>query len=557
MSVGLYLNDKVQSLDTKIDKLVTVPNISVAGISLDNTILIHPLANNAAIPKNLSMEAISKVYEENFDELKAISLAGEEILGGATIGDDTGFKKNRLNLLDKSIKYIRQDGTDNFYEEDNMDDFVWEYDCMNAYMHIIPYKFTLDRQPKPITLKATDKTSSRMSVSSVRRNCIIQEPLRVQTIDFGKHSSTSGTSIFYHKSGNYYLNATVANEYKYVTLMKTDRVLKRLAASYNERYKDLGENLDFTKLVYGLYLSGIFLKMPKQEAKRLKEVIKLIGTVVSEYVLTNSKVRKARIGSDGIITKEPWDDEFTHKLYRVKHRIPRHTDIDIIESFKNTYRVNEIAYFTDRGKLPSVLGWYSADIETILKNYPGWKAFHIDIHAAYVSLAKSLADITISKNEAGKLASSDPYLFHNICNIVSQRSMKLASYYEEKQQVVYWQTDGGICLIKEDVDVSDMMKENPDVVIEQVVGRTAHKLSKSLNIDFLKGKQLSANHIFAYTIFVGESKKTSELKVYYANNFESYFKDIVKVNNITGLAGLDTQGVIKVVSTYKKKDEDE
>jgi hypothetical protein len=554
MSIGLYINNKVQSVDTKIDKLVTRSGISVDNVSVEDTILIHPIAINAAIPRNISIEVISKVYEENFEELRMLSLAGEEVLGGVSIKANTDFKKNRLNILNKSIKFYRQEGSDGFFSEENIEDYVWEYDCMNAFMHIIPFNFTLDKEPKPIGAKSGKNMDRRgLSDEFIRKSCILPKPLRVQTLDISKEKDSSSISMFYHPRGNFYLNATVKNEYRHRELMKTDRVLKRLAKSYNRRYQHLGEGLDFTKLVYGVYLSSIFLKMPNEEAKRLKESMDCISTVVSEYILSQSKVRRAFINLDSIVTKEPWDDEFTYDLYRVKHKHAHHEDRNTIESYSNTYRVNKLKTYIGENSSPSILGWYSADIENILKYNPGWNAYHIDIHAAYVNLAKSLANISITKDESGELKSSHPYLYQEICDIIVKRSKHLASFYGDDQQLLYWQTDGGLCLIRDTISVDRMIEENSDVVIEKVVGRTVHVLPEDLDISFLKHKKISRNRIFAYTLFIGESKKESTLIDYYANNFKLYRDLIADKNNIKGLGELDKRGLIKTISEFRKE----
>lgn len=556
MSIGLYINGEIRSLDTKIDKMVTKTGISVDNISVEDTILIHPIALNAAIPRNLSIEAISIVYEENFELLRELSVEGENALGGAEFGDVTGFRNHRLRTLSKDVILNRPPGTDGFDQEENKDDYVWEYDCMNAFMHIIPFNFTIDKEPKPlVNTSKRGKNGASYSDKYIQESCILPEPLRIHLVDYSNNKDMSKVEMYYHKSGKYYLNATVANQFRYRAMRKTDGELKEIIRYFNEKYKYLGDNLDFSKLVYGLYLSGIFLKMPKKEAQELKTAMDCITTVVSEYILTNSSVRKAYINLDSIVTKEPWDDEFTYNLYRVKHKYEPLEGGNIIKSFKNTYRVNEIPLFTEDKHLPSIMGWYSADIERILKNYPGYKAYHIDIHAAYVNLAKQLANINISKDESGRIKSADPYLYQEICDTISKRSKYLTTYYED-QLTVFWQTDGGLCLIKDNIDVTNMIDENPDVVIEQVVGRTMHTLPEAIDVSFLPRTLLASNRIFAYTIFVGKTKKDSTLSQYYANNFESHLSKVITKNNIKGVADLDMYGLIKTISEFSDNNDE-
>lgn len=550
MSIGLYIDGEIRSLDTKIDKMVTKTGISVDNISVEDTILIHPIALNAAIPRNLSMEAISTVYEENFELLRELSVEGENALGGADFKDVTGFRNHRLRTLSDNVILNRPKGTDGFDEEENKDDYVWEYDCMTAFMHIIPFNFTIDKEPKPLvnTSKA-GKNGASYSDRYLQNSCILPEPLRIHLVDYSPKQDKSIVEMYYHKDGKYYLNATVASYYRYREMRKTDGELKQIVSYFNEKYQYLGDNLDFSKLVYGLYLSGIFLKLPKAEAQKLKTAMDCITTVVSEYVLTNSSVRKAYINLDSVVTKEPWNDDFKYDLYRVKHKYEPLTGGNVIESFKNTYRLNEIPTFTKDENLPSIMGWYSADIERILKNYPGYKAYHIDIHAAYVNLAKSLANLTITKDETGKIKSANPYLYQEICDTISKRSRYLTHYFED-QLTVFWQTDGGLCLIKDNIDVTNMIEENQDVVIEQVVGRTMHKLPEAIDVSFLANTSLAFTRIFAYTIFVGKSKKESTLSQYYANNFKLYLKRIIEENSIKGVKDLDMYGLIKTISEF-------
>ena len=73
MSVGFYYNGEIHSINKSIDKLVTIHGISVVGIDMESTLLLHPLAVNAAIPKNLTMDQLTLMYEESFDEFKIIS----------------------------------------------------------------------------------------------------------------------------------------------------------------------------------------------------------------------------------------------------------------------------------------------------------------------------------------------------------------------------------------------------------------------------------------------------------------------------------------------------
>lgn len=555
MSIGLYIDGEIRSLDTKIDKMVTKTGISVDNISVEDTILIHPIALNAAIPRNLSIEAISTVYEENFELLRELSVEGENALGGAMFNDVTGYRNHRLRTLSDSVIFNRPPGTDGFDEEENKEDYVWEYDCMNAFMHIIPFNFTIDKEPKPLVNTSKDgKNGASYSDKYIQDSCILPEPLRIHLVDYSKKQDKSKVEMYYHKEGKYYLNATVASYYRYREMRKTDGDLKQIVSYFNEKYKYLGENLDFSKLVYGIYLSGIFLKLPKEEAQKLKTAMDCISTVVSEYILTNSSVRKAYINLDSIVTKEPWDDDFKYNLYRVKQKYEPLTGVNIIESFKNTLRINELQYFTRDENLPSIMGWYSADIERILKNYPDYKAYHIDIHAAYVNIAKELANITITKNETGKIKSANPYLYQEICDRISKRSIYLTHYFED-QMTVFWQTDGGLCLIKDNIDVTNMIEENQDVVIEQVVGRTVHKLPEAINIDFLPQTMLASNRIFAYSIFVGKSKKDSTISQYYANNFKLYLKNIIKNNSIKGVVDLDMYGLIKTISEFSNNND--
>ncbi|ABG21573.1 gp031 (endogenous virus) [Lactococcus phage KSY1] len=66
---------------------------------------------------------------------------------------------------------------------------------------------------------------------------------------------------------------------------------------------------------------------------------------------------------------------------------------------------------------------------------------------------------------------------------------------------------------------------------------------------------LASNRIFAYSIFVGKSKKDSTISQYYANNFKLYLKNIIKNNSIKGVVDLDMYGLIKTISEFSNNND--
>ena len=528
MSVGFYYNGEIHSINKSIDKLVTIHGISVVGIDMESTLLLHPLAVNAAIPKNLTMDQLTLMYEESFDEFKIISQWGKEVLSGHSIeGDPTGFKVNNLNIIDKNI--VRERFNDR-YEGDEV--FNHEYDCEKAFMHILPFKFSIDNEPKDIYDPAQLK-------------CITMGAMSVGYTNYDAGDNNKLKSISYLKNTGLYLNAKPGPKYRRFAQLR--RSLEDITMQMNDRYREYYDdpNLDCSKLIYGLFLSGIYLHLPRNEAFRLKESIDCIGKVVAESVLANSEVREAYTTIDSVVTPEKWSDSYRHPLYRSKLKLKSHKDHIIIDHYITTLMANNILEYTPSAE--NNLGWYSTEFTDIVNNNPGWSTYHIDIHAAYVKLIKDYSGINITKQDAGKVISIDPYLYEMVRKEISNRSNDLLSYYGADQKLIFWQIDGGVCLIKDTVNIEEIRLDNYDIVVERIVGKDTHRLGSHVNLSGLNYKRITRVPIFAYTIYFGDKGEEVDSYDIYANNFSDYRKTIFENNKVLGLTNLSKRALIEVL----------
>ena len=198
--------------------------------------------------------------------------------------------------------------------------------------------------------------------------------------------------------------------------------------------------------------------------------------------------------------------------------------------------------YSSVNKLSKGMGWYTYHPDKTSVE----RMFHIDIHSAYTNLYTKYTGKIINKREFGKIKCVDPYLYQRIRKEIEVRSREILSSFDNV--LLYWRTDGGIVITKDDSFVEQLRFNNPDLVIDEIIDSKEMYIHPSIKIpESLKNTAVYKTRVFAYQVI-----HPSSIEIVYANNFEAHKNKILKENNMLGLEKYNANMLAMILTNRKE-----
>lgn len=190
-------------------------------------------------------------------------------------------------------------------------------------------------------------------------------------------------------------------------------------------------------------------------------------------------------------------------------------------------------------------GWASFDRKHLVGyDLDEYDMFHVDMKSAYPSRYHQETGKHINKKSFGKIKCFDSRLYQKIRLRVSEDSLEIFRRVG-REHVVYWKTDGGICLIKKGVDPYVLLDGICQLHIDKIISSEPMFLPDWIKIPDHMNK---FNRAWAYKV-----KTERSVNIYWANLYEECIEEILEYNNITLPDDFTQLDVIERVSNEQIK----
>lgn len=353
----------------------------------------------------------------------------------------------------------------------------------------------------------------------------------------------------------YYLCSRINQNYEmYSDLLRFAKCL------ITDVYKE--HKVDIHRIVYGILLGSLLLGLPN------KEKINTLKVARSLMQLSSWHAQLFEINEHSL---DYWYDAVYLKSY---HKKMETTELSIKARYVIPYKKVPGQRYLSRHKIANYslvvdskylydteqfVKMYRADIGDCSKNdtsLRGWcsysakdlnigRLFHIDIHNAYTSLYYNITGKTIDKRRFGILKCTDIELYQNIRKSISEKSSDILNSFENT--LIYWRTDGGIVLAKDDKFAKELCIKYPDLLVEEIYETKPLFLHESLIIpEKLKHSDIKSSRLFGYKVYTADGDR-----IEYVNNFKNLKEDILKANNLLELNNY-APSVLAEVLTHRR-----
>ena len=169
-------------------------------------------------------------------------------------------------------------------------------------------------------------------------------------------------------------------------------------------------------------------------------------------------------------------------------------------------------------------GWASFDRKH-LSDYDleKYDMFHVDMKSAYPSRYYHETGKHIDKKTFGIVKCFDSRLYQKIRLQVSMDALEIFRRVG-RENVVYWKTDGGICLLEKGVDPYILLGDICQLHIDRIISSDAMFLPEWIKVP----EHLSKFHrAWAYKV-----KTDRSVNIFWANLYEECIKEILEYNGI-------------------------
>lgn len=417
-------------------------------------------------------------------------------------------------------------------------DFVYEYDVHACLPAMLMFTYYLDK---------------KCSVHAEHPSCV--NPMKdVHEVTYMKiHSDTHLVPYVGQKNcKKFYLCSKLNKNYK----MYSD-LLQFAITIITNVYKEY--KIDIHRIVYGILLGSLLLVLPT------KEKIKTLSVARSLMQLSSWHAQLFEINEHSL---DHWYDAVYLRSYDKKmETISKNLRARYIIPYKkvpgqrylsehkitNYPLVIDSKYLYDPEQFVKI---YRSNIDDCSENdisLRGWcsystkdlnigRLFHIDIHNAYPHEYYNITGKTIDKKRFGIVKCIDIELYQSIRKSIAEKSLDILNSFENT--LIYWRTDGGIVLAKDDKFIKDLKIKYPDLLVEEIYETTPLFLHESLVIpEKLKNTDIASTRLFGYKIYTADGDR-----IEFVNNFKDLKEQILKENNLLELKNYATSVLVDVLT---------
>lgn len=543
-NVALYMPDlnKFYSKDRPTKAITTVDSY-LEGLKPKDTIYLNDDILESYFIRGNSLSNIDKYLEiigENWTNFWSLSYLGRNYYKerSKNVGDDNMSYYVHCTMLSKGIKAVPFQTAK--YESK---DFKYEYDVHACLPAMLMFTYYLD-----------DKESTHAT------HPLCENPLKdVHEVTFQEINSCQHIVPYIGQKNckKQYLCSKVnthAENYR-----KVLQQAKMMIESIYRKYK-----VDVHRIVYGTILGSLLLSLPN--AERIKDMNIAISLMqLASTKLMRDELIKHSLSSwyDAVYLKSydrkmettckdlraryiPCYKKIPGKRYLDHHRVKCHSLIFNPENLYDSEDYTQIyipdySVYEKKQNKDLRRGWCSFSAKELNIG----RMFHIDIHNAYPNLYYKITGKTIDKKAFGKLKCVDINLYQEIRQEISERSIKILSEFDNT--LLYWRTDGGIVLAKDDKFIKDLLIKNPDLLVEEIYETTPLYLDETLKIpDKLKNSDISKSRLFAYKVYTNTGDR-----IEFVNNFKEHRDKILKANDLLALRDYSSS-VLSEILTHRR-----
>lgn len=541
-NVALYIPDLNKFYSKgKPTKAITTVDSYPEGLKPKDMIYLNDSILESYFIRGNSSSSIDKYLEiigENWTNFWGLSYLGRNYYKQTSKEiDDIGYLANCV-ALSKGIKAVPFQTSK--YESK---DFKYEYDVHACLPAMLMFTYYLD-----------DKESVHAS------HPLCENPLKdVHEVTFQEINSCQHIVPYIGQKNckkQYLCSKINKNAENYRKVLQQ---AKMMIEDAHRKYK-----VDIHRIVYGTMLGSLLLSLPSVEHTRFLNVARSLMQLASTKLMRDELIEHSLSSWFDAVYLKSYDrkmettckdlraryisyyKKIPGKRYLDHHRVKYHSlvfnseDLYDSENYTQIY-IPDHSVYEKRQDKNLRRGWCSFSAKELNIG----RMFHIDIHNAYPNLYYKITGDTISKKEFGKLKCIDINLYQEIRQEVSERSIKILSEFDNT--LLYWRTDGGIVLAKDDKFIKDLLIKNPDLLVEEIYETTPLYLDTTIKIpDKLKNSDLNKSRLFAYKVYTNTGDR-----IEFVNNFKEHRDEILKANDLLALKDYSSS-VLSEILTHRR-----
>lgn len=500
-----------------------LPNVDVINhIYIHNSMLTYIITDTTD-----KIDKMLYIISKYFNQLKSISIKAHEYPKHGKVIDEHGYTITGVSISKGLHKVVPMN---KYYP--NTDNSMYEYDVHSCVIALLNYQYYTSDTPitHAYDPEITNPLSHVSYVNIVKTKQGTNNIVPVIT----KNTSTKYFGSIHNRNSKYIKELIKMCKYMIDICWKNDKY-------------------DISRVVYGIVLGSIYLSMPSSElsyhlniSRALMELSSLSyrrlfgvnGQVFMDSIHITSLDEQMETSEELPVKRVKPNEKIIGERYvKRRRRLNNHTVFDNSNLIDPEFFVHDITN-VDSGNR----GWYSYSPKRI--DVP--RMFHIDIHNAYPSLYYSHTGKTIDKRDFGKIKCVDVYMYQKIRKEIEIKSRRILESFDNS--LMYWKTDGGIVMCKNDDFIRDLKIRYPDLLIDEIIDTKQLFIHESIDIpSSLSRTDLYNTRVFAYKVYTPNS-----IKIVYANQFDKHKDKILEHNDMLGLSKYNSNILAEILINRKE-----
>lgn len=318
------------------------------------------------------------------------------------------------------------------------------------------------------------------------------------------------------KDSELYLCSKRAGYYKEYT------VVLRMARDFiRDCWKEF--KIDCSHLVYAIIISQVMKSMYSRSKRSTLRIFDALLQLSSIKTWTENPDKYFGYYSDAVFCNKEYSNTIVPDRLPGKRYYKRVNNFSTPVNHLETPSIRVVQDFHDVDSYG--LGWASFD-RTHLGDYDldNYDMYHVDMKSAYPSRYYKKTGNKIEKKNFGKVKCFDSILYQDIRLQVSKDSLEIFRRVG-RENVVYWKTDGGICLLKKGIDPYMLLDGICQLRIDKII--SSEPLILPDWIDFPENNY-KISRIYSYRV----KMDNSVVKYHWANLYEDCIENILNYNGM-------------------------
>lgn len=385
----------------------------------------------------------------------------------------------------------------------------YEYDVHAAYAAMLMFRYYLSDKDEG---HEGDGHYTFKTAGSYRTVVVCENPLK----DVHSVYVSDNHLVYSEKNTNkkYLCSRPVGYREEYAIVLMTAQDLIR------DCWRAL--KIDCSHFVYALIISQVFKSMHSATKIATLRAFDALLQLSSSKIWNEDVTKYLGYYSDAVFCKKaysktPVPDRLPgRRYYKRVNNLKAQIHNPVVSSIQTTQDFQKVDSY---GR-----GWASFDRKHLC-NYDldNYDMYHIDMKSAYPSRFYAETGEQIAKNCFGIIKCFDSRLYQKIRLQVSMCSLEIFRRIG-KENVIYWKTDGGICLVKKGT--------NPDLLLGDICQLRIDKIICSKPVVLPEWIKIP-EHLHKYSrAYMYDVQTDTNDELYWANLYESCIEEILDYNGI-------------------------